>query len=455
MPSPVDNGLDVSYFSKGSFGDIRSMVAGSKWGGSLGTGVEITYSFPKGTSWWLTNYSSDQEPDHYTSFRSKHVEAAEKALAKWAKVSGLSFKQLADNSTTVGEIRFAFFNDMPRNTLAWAYLPNNDATAGDVWFNDSLINWQTGRGSEFVLTALHEIGHAIGLNHSFKLPNKYDNYFFTVMSYTASPFADDDYASFYPTTPMFFDIEATQKIYGIDTTTNAGNTVYKFNGGKYFETIYDAGGFDTIKYTGPLKTTISLKIGSFSELSAPIQFSGGHSSRATVAIGPNTRIEKAVGGNKSDKITGNASKNTLVGRAGDDLIKGLGRADKIEGGAGADTMFGGGGPDVLVFKQADHIGTRPGDRDMVKDFRPGTDTIDLRGIDAKKGVPGNNAFTFFENGSKKFDGAKGELRWFQQNKPGSAQDRTYLKGDINGDGRADFVLEFKGLVNLSAGDILL
>ena len=70
------------------------------------------------------------------------------------------------------------------------------------------------------LTILHELGHALGLKHPFEAPNPIpaalDNYFYSIMSYTASPYSahGNNYASFYPTTPMYYDLLALQGMYG-------------------------------------------------------------------------------------------------------------------------------------------------------------------------------------------------------------------------------------------------
>ena len=108
-------------------------------------------------------------------------------------------------------------------------------SAGDVWFDWYNFNPDAlptiANGSFDYHTILHEVGHALGLKHSFACPNAIpaaqDNYFYSVMSYTASPWSQgDDYASFYPTTPMYYDLVAIQALYGKNTTINAGNNTY-------------------------------------------------------------------------------------------------------------------------------------------------------------------------------------------------------------------------------------
>ncbi len=86
------------------------------------------------------------------------------------------------------------------------------------------------------------------------------------------------------------------------------------------------------------------------------------------------------GGPGDDRLAGGAGGDTLRGGNGDDgLDGGIGRdlllghdgADTLAGGAGSDTLVGGGGADLFVMRAIE-----PG-QDLVLDFRPGEDRLDL------------------------------------------------------------------------------
>ncbi|MEZ5828543.1 MAG: hypothetical protein R3D01_09310 [Hyphomicrobiales bacterium] len=72
--------------------------------------------------------------------------------------------------------------------------------------------------------------------------------------------------------------------------------------------------------------------------------------------------------------------------------------------------------------------------------------IDLRGIDAKKGISGNQKFKFI--GTHDFHDVKGELRCKEL---GSM---VIVQGDVNGDGKADFEILVMA-ASLAKGDFVL
>jgi serralysin len=81
-------------------------------------------------------------------------------------------------------------------------------------------------------------------------------------------------------------------------------------------------------------------------------------------------------------------------------------------------------------------------RDEVLDFSGvggELDKIDLSGIDAKKGVAGNQAFKFI--GAQKFHHKVGELHIVKHG--------TYVtvEGDIDGNGKADFQIDVHNLTD--------
>ena len=388
MATPSENSLDVSWISSSQAGSAKALIYGSKWGSSqLGQGLTITWSIPKGTAYFDNPYSYYDEPESWYSLSSVEIASASRAMRVWADVSGLRTRQVSDTRFEVGEIRFAKSSYVDNSSDAHAYLPATLPRGGDVWFNVESWN-ETGQadtpGSYDYHTVLHEIGHALGLKHPFesssynstKLAFGFDSYFHTIMSYTVKPgLGTSGYADFYPTTPMYLDLLAIQYLYGTDTATRSGNTVYKFAAGrKYWEAIHDGGGTDTIVYQGSANASIDLRPGRFSSLSDPITFSDGTSTRSTVTIGPGVVIEKAVGGSGSDTLIGNTANNILRGNAGLDRLSGGSGNDYLYGGVNNDSLTGGPGKDAFVFDTKPHTRANV---DRILDFNVRDDTIRL------------------------------------------------------------------------------
>jgi Ca2+-binding RTX toxin-like protein len=394
MATPTMNFVGVTYINTASLGVGRYVADGEKWGGALGTVATLTYSFPTGTAYRDPNYSGN-EWSSWFSLASLERSAVVAALATWSRFANVSFVQSADNSTTVGELRFAYSNTLTSSEAAHAYLPISYPEAGDVWFNPDYFNQDGGGipvGSYDFLTIIHEIGHALGLKHTFdtpSIPAVQDNYFYSIMSYTASPYSahGDNYASFYPTTPMYYDLLAMEGMYG-QRAYNAGNNNYVFNDGvRYWQAINDTGGNDTIAYSGAENATINLNPGTFSSLSEGIRFQRPNgsfvTSKATVTIGPHVVIENARGGNGNDTLVGNATNNNLNGgngndvmgaAAGNDYMIGGSGNDRLLPGLGNDYLIGGPGNDIFVFNTALNALTNS---DRVADYNVAQDTIQL------------------------------------------------------------------------------
>lgn len=161
------------------------------------------------------------------------------------------------------------------------------------------------------------------------------------------------------------------------------------------------------------------------------------------------------GNDLANALTGNAGRNLLDGRDGNDRLAGAAGNDTLKGGDGRDLLRGDTGTDLLyggvdgadrdvfVFRSAAHSAVGSA-RDRVYDFRSGVDDIDLRGIDANENRGGNQAFDF--TGRQADDYSVWIVR---------SGANVIVRGDTDGDARADFEILVAGNTRLAEGDFLL
>lgn len=173
-------------------------------------------------------------------------------------------------------------------------------------------------------------------------------------------------------------------------------------------------------------------------------------------------VENAAGANGDDRLTGDGGANILAGGRGNDVLDGRGGSDVLRGDAGRDRLIGGGGRDELtggagadtfVFRSIAEIGNSVATSDVITDFQPGVDRIDLRAIDASTELAGNNAFLWLGNAAIGTS-PRGEVRFVQLDRAGTANDVTLIRIDVDSDSAAEAEIRLRGLHDLTAGDLL-
>lgn len=327
-------------------GDLRidALLGSSQWVGTAGQTVELTYSFPDASSLWPTTvgeYAAGAAwgpQSGVTALSDAAKMAVRAALASWSAVANIRFVEAADNASTHGTLRFAWTTSAV-DEQSFAYAPQSTDKAGDIWLN-SLAPWDGFTpGSYGYSTLIHEIGHALGLKHPFEgaltLPAQQESYAYSLMSYTAFAGSARSWVDFEPTTPMLYDLLAIQSMYGADLKTRSGDDTYVFTENqRYFQTLWDVAGNDTIVWQGQNQgARIDLNAGKFSQIGEALtfwseDFSSSWTDRDTVAIAFGVAIENATGSDGDDTLIGNALDNRLFGGAGNDTL---------DGGAGLDT----------------------------------------------------------------------------------------------------------------------
>ena len=357
--------------------EIDGLLSGYRWTGT------ITYSFPDAAGDYSNPYSGgDSEPTR-SGFAS--VSTQIQAAINYAVGLILSYTNANIQYAGTNGADLMIAQSPAANPTAYAYYPGNYAPGGDIWFGNQYSFSLAKLGNYYFTTALHELGHALGLKHSQEaggpgnvaVPSAHDSSEYTVMSYrsyvgasTTGGYTNEAYG--YSQTYMANDILALQTMYGADYTTQSGSTVYTWNpttgqlsingvgqlapgdgvGGsanRIYETIWDGGGVDTYdlsNYTTNL--SINLNPGA-SSLFSSVQLAhlgNGHYASGNVYNAylyngdARSYIDNAIGGSGNDTIIGNAIANVLSGGGGNDTIT---------GGAGNDTINGGSGTDTAVY----------------------------------------------------------------------------------------------------------
>ena len=158
-----------------------------------------------------------------------------------------------------------------------------------------------------------------------------------------------------------------------------------------------------------------------------------------------TGSDSLEGGDGNDNLSGDDGNDSLAGGMGGDVLDGGTGDDTLVGGPGVDTLTGGFGSDRFKFTQS---GDSSGASDQILDFDPLYDRIDLGEIDANSQTSGNAVFNFI--GDSPFSArSAGQLRYE------ASANGVSLKGDVNGDGVADFQLELIGVTTLVASNFIL
>eukprot|EP01035_Chromulina_nebulosa_P060621 gene60621-biopygen43918 len=163
-----------------------------------------------------------------------------------------------------------------------------------------------------------------------------------------------------------------------------------------------------------------------------------------------------------DVLYGSSGANRIDGLDGADDIFGFGGNDTLNGGAGGDSIWGDLGKDVLsggteadffIYTNTNESTTTA--RDIITDFSNGDgDKVDLLAIDANTTNAANTNDVFHLIGTN--------VAW-NASDPGALRViwtalGEILEGDTNGDGKADFAIEFTNdaahAINFSTGVIL-
>jgi Ca2+-binding RTX toxin-like protein len=283
----------------------------------------VTWSFA------TANYSG--QPYQWDSQISTDADKAaiRLAFAKWESVCNIDFVEVSDSSDV--DVRLGWDAiDGPSNTVGQCYYQtlNNSIVDADIRFDtaESWTNSATGSGTYLYAVALHEIGHALGLDH-------YDGAPVIMNTFTGV----DDLAQ--------GDIDGVRTLYGYVTSAyygTASNEKFDLHGRTSALTIRGGGGDDFL-WSGTGGDTLYGNAGRDIVVG---------NSGADVIYGDDD-ASSPTGGN--DQLLGNYGNDRIYGGGGNDYIHGEWDNDNLNGGSGADLIYGGFGSDILSGGDGDDI----------------------------------------------------------------------------------------------------
>ena len=310
-------------------------LEGWKWGEpTMGTsGGLVTWSFT------TLNF-----PGQHYDFLSPHGDFyadIRRAFDRWEAATNIDFQEVADSFANDIRVGFARLDGAAGAQLGeawqitWQATPVTPVRMEVAFDDDEPWVWENGRiveassGVPFYVVALHEIGHAIGLDH-------YEGEAAVMNSLMTGSMTD-----LFPS-----DLAGIQALYGV-------------------------------KGAPPVVPPV---------VQPPVV-----QPPVVPPVVPPTAVS-LVGTAGADTLTGGTGDDTLSGLTGNDLLSGGDGADRLVGGLGKDTLAGGAGADLFAYntRKESVVGAN---RDVVTDFVRGDDVVDLAGIDADTdGSPGDQAF---------------------------------------------------------------
>ena len=397
----------------------------NKWSSGGGEVTEITFSFYSGdmdtvnTHVYSTSFADRVFSADFLTFTEGQKELFREALQAWEAVANIKFIEVDEVDGAAGTIRVFGSNADSGPAIATTLLPTKYISGGDIWLFEGIMesDWTRGEASAF-RTIMHEIGHALGLNHThddIELPHELDYRNYSIMSYNdpagawMQPNGKGDWIYTASNTPMVYDIQAIQYMYGANTDTNSDNTIYTFHpSSPKIEAIWDGGGVDLIDLSAfNTSNRVDLTPGAYSTLgftgaikASSIRLEGTGVDNLGISFG--SVVENVIGGKATDRVFGNAANNEIAGMAGNDTLFGKGGADVLLGGRGRDLLKGGAGNDEL----SGGIG-----KDKMAGGKGDDTLIHIGGDDVMHGGAGADRFVFEGGGSvivRDFDAGEGD-----------------------------------------------
>ncbi len=333
------SGVDAS----GNLADTNTDPSFASWNDNTSA---PSYSGSNGVAHHWTAAVAGQAPtvdvyfDPASNWTAAEQTAFEQGLSLWSDVANIKFQYVSSSSSAEyiisrgssgsGADTLPLYN-YGSGSSTYASYTEGVMYAAQTAIDTTTYGWQSLDSYSYVQaygpeTVVHEEGHMLGLGHdgpyngsAVNQNGSYDLRQYSIMSYFDSSNQKIGGTQYYPTTPMFTDIAAAQRLYGAPTSSAlSGGQIFGFHNNTKLQTfdftvnthpvvtIFDTGTKNTLDLSGfTTSATIDLR---------PGYFSSAAGMKDNIGIYPGVAVDTAIGTTGGTTFWVNGDSDMLIGQ---------------------------------------------------------------------------------------------------------------------------------------------